>query len=447
MSLPRYPKYKDSGVEWLGQVPEGWGVAKIKRVASIRYGIGEPPKYYDAGIPLIRATNIRAGQLYSEGMVFVDPIEIPEQRIVWLAEGDIIVVRSGAYTGDSAIIPRGFGRSIAGFDMVLKCHSVLPDFIQYALLSKYLKEGQIDLERMRAAQPHLNAEELGACLVALPNVQDQHLITTFLDRETAKIDALVSEQEKLITLLKEKRQAVISHAVTKGLDPTVPMKDSGVEWLGKVPEGWTMESIKNLARDGQDTFTDGDWVELPHIAETGVRLIQTGNVGIGVYKEQGFKFISEKSFATLGCTEIKPNDVLICRLDGPVGRGCLVPDLGCKMITSVDNTILKTKESVLPNFIVYLFSSAPWLSWIDALCRVGGGFRLRISRTMLGNFAIALPPLHEQHSICNHLDHTTSQLDTLITEAQRVIELLKERRSALISAAVTGQIDVRGLVA
>lgn len=209
---------KDSGVDWLGQVPGHWDVLPMKRIASIRYGIGEPPQYQQVGTALIRATNIHAGVLFEKNMVFVDPEDIPASRIVWLSKGDIIVVRSGAYTGDSAIIPDDYGPCIAGFDMVLTCHSADSKFIQFALLSKYLKEGQIDLEKMRAAQPHLNAEELGSCLVALPPTEEQLRIIAFLGRVTIKIDTLIAKAEQAIALQKEHRTALISAAVTGKID-------------------------------------------------------------------------------------------------------------------------------------------------------------------------------------------------------------------------------------
>jgi type I restriction enzyme S subunit len=214
---PRAPM-KPSGIEWLGEVPEGWEVTNIKRIGRIRYGIGEPPKYYDDGTPLIRATNVHAGKIFSEGLVFVDPIEIPEKRIVWLEVGDIIVVRSGAYTGDSAIIPVGYGPCIAGFDMVLNCHSANPEFVQFALLSKYLKDGQIDLQKMRAAQPHLNAEEFGSCFFLLPPAEEQETIAQFLGDELAKFDTLTAEAQRTIDLLQERRTSLISAAVTGQID-------------------------------------------------------------------------------------------------------------------------------------------------------------------------------------------------------------------------------------
>ena len=210
---------KDSGIEWLGEVPAHWNIYPIKRRARIRYGIGEPPRYQAEGTPLIRATNVSRGRLSDEGLVFVDPSHIPEKRIVWLNPGDIVVVRSGAYTGDSAIIPNNYPACVAGFDMVLSCFGVYPFYAQYSLLSAYLKEGQIDLERMRAAQPHLNAEELGECLLVFPNTEDEQIkITHYLDTETAKLDDLTTEAQHTIDLLKERRSALISAAVTGKID-------------------------------------------------------------------------------------------------------------------------------------------------------------------------------------------------------------------------------------
>jgi Restriction endonuclease S subunits len=148
----------------------------------------------------------------------VDPEDIPEARIIWLQPGDIIVVRSGAYTGDSATIPVEIGKCIAGFDMVLQCNSVNAKFVQYALLSNYLKNAQIDLEKMRAAQPHLNSVELGNCVLLAPPLVEQSAIVAFLDAETARIDGLIQEAEIGINLLRERRTTLISDAVTGKID-------------------------------------------------------------------------------------------------------------------------------------------------------------------------------------------------------------------------------------
>jgi type I restriction enzyme S subunit len=209
---------KPSGIEWLGDIPEHWEVTRIKKNCRIRYGIGEPPVYQDEGVPLIRATNVRSGTITPTGIVFVNPNDIPHQRIIWLKTGEIIVVRSGAGTGDSAIITDRYSNSIAGFDMVLTVLNANSMFIQYCLLSNYIKHSQIDLEKMRAAQPHLNAEELGNCVLLLPPDVEQSTIVNYLNERLENYKKLIFEAEKSIELLQERRTALISAAVTGKID-------------------------------------------------------------------------------------------------------------------------------------------------------------------------------------------------------------------------------------
>ena len=209
---------RDSGVEWLGEVPEHWEVVPLKHLANINYGIGEPPKYMEEGVALVRATNIRSGRISNTNLVFVNPEDIPVNRIVWLEVGDIIVVRSGAGTGDSSIIPKELEGSIAGFDMVVKPIKCIPTFLGYALLSNYVRDNQMDLEKARAAQPHLNAEELGDCFILLPPKQEQVEIDQYIARELSKFDLLMQQVDKASVLLQERRTALISAAVTGKID-------------------------------------------------------------------------------------------------------------------------------------------------------------------------------------------------------------------------------------
>lgn len=141
------------------------------------------------------------------------------------------------------------------------------------------------------------------------------------------------------------------------MKPYPKYKDSGVQWIGQVPEHWTCSRIKFLADSKPGSFTDGDWIESPYITDTGVRLIQTGNVGVGEYREQGYRYVSAETFEELKCSEVMPNDVLICRLAEPVGRACMAPDLGVRMITAVDNCILKPSSTNDARFIVYELSA------------------------------------------------------------------------------------------
>ena len=209
---------RDSGVEWLGEVPEHWEVVPLKHLANIKYGIGEPPKYMEEGVALVRATNIRSGRISNTNLVFVNPEDIPVNRIVWLEVGDIIVVRSGAGTGDSSIIPKEYEGSIAGFDMVVKPINCISAFLGHALLSNYVRDNQMDLEKARAAQPHLNAEELGDCFILLPPKQEQVEIDQYIARELSKFDLLMQQVDKASVLLQERRTALISAAVTGKID-------------------------------------------------------------------------------------------------------------------------------------------------------------------------------------------------------------------------------------
>ena len=212
-------------------------------------------------------------------------------------------------------------------------------------------------------------------------------------------------------------------------------KDSGVEWIGEIPEEWDLSKIKYIPKYEYKSFVDGDWIESPYITDEGIRLIQTGNIGIGSYKEQGYRYISEDTFKDLNCTEVYPNDVLICRLAGPVGRACLAPSLTERMITSVDVCILKPKDNIDRRYLVYILSYDGYLQEADFLAR--GGTRQRISRTQLGNINILLPPTDQQKSIANFLDQKTAEIDGLIADKEKLIELLQEKRQAIITETVT----------
>ena len=209
---------KVSGVEWLGEIPAHWEVKRLKTFSRIRYGLGQPPRESSDGLPLIRATNVIRGRITEENMIYVDPDDVPTGREASLAEGEIIVVRSGAYTADSAIVPKAYGGSIAGYDMVVTVNGALSEFVAAALLCTYVLDGQLVISSMRSAQPHLNAEELGAAVILLPPLHEQRAIAAFLDRETAKLDALVIKVREAIDRLKELRQALISAAVTGKID-------------------------------------------------------------------------------------------------------------------------------------------------------------------------------------------------------------------------------------
>lgn len=207
-------KMKDSGFEWLGQIPEHWKIKRLKHFSLIKYGLGQPPQTKVDGLPLIRATNVYRGTIDENNLVFVDPDDIPWERDPVLKAGDIIVVRSGAYTADSAIIPNKFEGAITGYDMVVRVSDADKEFIAVSLLSGYVLYGQLYQHRLRAAQPHLNREELGETFFALPPLEEQQMIVNIIRQEHEKIDKAVNLTKKEIQLLQEYRTALINEVIT-----------------------------------------------------------------------------------------------------------------------------------------------------------------------------------------------------------------------------------------
>ena len=442
MQFPQYESYKDSGVDWLGKIPSHWKVTKTKYIGESIIGLTYDPKNLvdsDIGTLVLRSSNIQNGKITLDDSVFVKA-KIPDKLIT--RENDILICsRNGSrqLIGKNALINKKMkGNSFGAFTTVFR--SLCNSFIYYVFNSNIFQY-QSGLF-LTSTINQLTTSTLNNFCLPFPPQDEQQKIVNFLDQKTAEIDEAIAKKQKLIKLLQEQKAILINRAVTKGLNPNVPMRDSGIEWIGEIPEHWETISIKRTAKNGYKTFVDGDWVESPYITDEGIRLIQTGNIGIGYYKEKGFRYISPKTFSELNCTEVMSNDILICRLDGPVGRACLAPDLGVKMITSVDNAILKQSDNFDPRFIIYVMSSSIWLDWIKALCRVGGGFRFRISRSMLGDLKIPSPPLNEQTTIANKLDNALKQIETSIEKLQESIDKLEEYRQILISNAVTGRIKI-----
>lgn len=440
-----YPAYKDSGIEWLGEVPAHWRVNKLKYLAALNAETlpedTEPTReiiYVDIG----GVDNL--GRIIERDQVTFASAPSRARRLV--RDGDVIVSTVRTYLRAIAPIrnPEPDLVVSTGFAVVRPSDGLASEYAAYALRAPYFVE-RVVANSKGVSFPAINESEMATYELAVPPIPEQHAIATFLDREAMRIDALVARKRRLIEFLEEKHTALITRVVTKGLDPNVCVKRSGVEWLGDIPAHWDVKPIRALARPGLKTFIDGDWIESPFIRDEGIRLIQTGNIGIGAYKEQGFRYVDDETFREFRCTEISPGDVLICRLADPVGRACLAPDLGCRMITSVDVCILKTAIDVDPAFVVYALSGAEYLSWLGGLCR--GGTRDRVSRSMLGSIRVQKPPVDEQRAIAAFLDERTRKIHDLIVKISNAIGHLQALRTALISAAVTGKIDVREEVA
>ena len=223
------------------------------------------------------------------------------------------------------------------------------------------------------------------------------------------------------------------------MDNSYELTDSGIPWIGLIPRNWEISRIKYIHRQTKDSFIDGDWIESPSIVDDGIRYITTGNIGEGRFKYQGNGFISEETFRNLNCTEVFPGDLVISRLSPPVGRSCIIPNLGKRIVTSVDNVILRIKEKYEISYFNYLFNSKNSYENTSTLSR--GTTLTRISRSMLGNIETLVPPPREQKLISHYLDKKTDQIDSLIEKIQKKIELLKEQRTSLINQFVTKGLD------
>jgi len=292
-----------------------------------------------------------------------------------------------------------------------------------------------------------NQAELRQLEVIVPPRDEQQAIASFLDRETAKIDALTAKKERLIELLQEKRTAIISHAVTKGLDPTVSLRDSGVEWLGEVPAHWKVLSVRRLAGMIEQGWSPVAEDRLASEDEWGV--IKLSAVNQGLFRPEEHKTLPEDMEADKRY-EIKAGDFLLTRANTPnlVGDVCVVSNtrrylMLCDLVYRVsvdDNRVSK-------NYLCYWFLCRAGRYQITRDARGSSLSMVKVSQNSIRSWLVALPPFLEQQAIASYLDRETTKIDALIAKIREGIEKLKEYRTALISAAVTGKIDVRNEVA
>lgn len=438
MSFPKYPKYKDSGAEWLGEVPEHWESLSLRRlVSSVQTGGTPSPESLEENI--------------EQGLVWYTPGDFGDS--LRLSTSARKLVSNAITTGAVKLFPPrsvlivsicaslgkvGFAESSSSANQQI--NAVIPNekidgyFLAYPLSVK------TDVMRFLSNASTIgtmNQEKTKDISLAVPSRNEQSSIATFLDRETSKIDTLVGEQRRLIELLKEKRQAVISHAVTKGLNPNAPLKPSGIEWLGDVPEHWDVKPMRMIASvmrgaspcpAGDPRYFGGDavpWVTVAEITKDDiVDLTETESflTEEGAQNSKMFPMgtvIYPNSGATLGVPKIL--QINACANDGVVA-------------------FEKLSREVHPQFLYHYLASIT--DAIREKVKQGSG-QPNLNTDIVKALRFGLPPMNEQERIVGHITKLAEQLGSLTAEAERGIELLQERRTALISAAVTGKIDVR----
>jgi type I restriction enzyme S subunit len=416
MSFPRYPAYKDSGVEWLGEVPEHWEVLPIKRIASLQSGTGiTADSITDEGpFPVYGGNGVRG---YTDANTH---------------EGHFpIIGRQGALCGNINYAKGGFWASEHAV-VVTPCKQV-----EVHWLGETLRAMNLNQYSVSAAQPGLSVEAIVNLFIPWPPRDEQRTISTFLDHETAKIEALIAEQQHLIELLQEKRQAVISHAVTKGLNPDAPMKDSGVEWLGEVPEHWTLKRLKHLSPN----LTVGIVVNpSEYVSDEGLPFIYGGDIREGVIDWENSRRIAPALSDKQAKTRLRSGDLLMVRVGAP-GITAVVP-AECEG-GNCASVMLIRQGSFSSQWLCFTLNTRIVRFQVEVVQYGAAQEQFNISHAV--NFWLPVPPRQEQDRIATFLLSEHEKAQGLILQAQNAVSLLQERRSALISAAVTGQIDVRGL--
>jgi len=432
----------------LGEVPAHWVVAPFKWQLDSNDGgaWGDEPTGENDTL-VLRSTDQSVDGEWKINDPAPRALSERDKRSTLLKKGDLVVTKSSGsslHIGKTTLVSEeveAMNCCFGNFMQRLRTKlSLLPKLAWY-IMNNSIARLQLDLlSNSTTGLANLNGTVIGEIILSMPPVDEQATIAAFLDHETARIDALVEEQQRLIELLKEKRQAVISHAVTKGLDPDVPMKDSGVEWLGEVPAHWKVGRVKNVA----SFITSGPRGWSDYLTESGEEIfVQSGDLDdhIGVNFENA-KRIRSPMGAEGARTRINCGDVLVCITGANTGR-VAVSDLPpvSAFINQHLSLVRLDQVGALPEFLGYALSSESTQSFFRL---EQYGLKEGLSLSDVADAPLVLPPKYEQELVIKYLKDQTQRLDRLAIDAERSVELLQERRSALISAAVTGKIDVRG---
>lgn len=435
MTYPRYAEYKDSGVEWLGEVPGHWEVRRLgylfdERREKVSDKDFEPLSVSKSGVVPQLETAAKTDDNDNRKKV---------------CRGDFVINSRSDRKGSAGLSDRD--GSVSLINTVLAPHDEIQGIFAHHLLRSAVFQEEFYRwgKGIVADLWSTNYTEMRSILLAVPPAWEQSAIAVFLDRETAKIDALVAEQEKLIALLAEKRQAVISHAVTKGPNPAAPMKDSGIEWLGEVPEHWKVMPLRRVLITIEQGWSPPSEDRIPNEGEWGV--LKTSAVKNGNFHQDEVKALSSTSPPDSRYA-VRDGDLLMIRGSGSptlVGGVAYIKQAqSLRMLPDLLYRLDYSENKATGPYLAYLLQSPPLRHQIEVAAR--GIDILKIAQPSIAELLVTVPPRAEQTAIVAFLDAETPRLDALTAEARRAIDLLKERRSALISAAVTGKIDVRGLV-
>ena len=422
MKLKPYPKYKNSGIQWIGEIPEEWGVRKLK----FNYEI-------------IGKTNIPASEGNEEGkfpfFTSGESIKYIDKSVI---KGEYIIVGDGGipnfkyYKGEFSYSDHCF---------LLKTNKkTSPKFLYYFLIGNLEALDVLCFQGMGLR--NLDKYKFNSFFSNLSPLSEQTAIASFLDKKNAKIDALIEKDKELIALLKEKRTALINHVVTKGLDPGVKLKDSGIEWIGKIPEGWEIDRLKFLVSKINSGVTPSGGAKV--YTNEGIPLIRSQNVHFDALRLDDVAYIPEEIHNTMMNAVVKKHDILINITGASIGRCTYVEDEFKKANVNQHVCIVRPNKINYKYLSYYLKSK---MGQDQVFSSQMGTSREGLNFEQLSNFIIYHPDLKEQEKAVEYLDKATSKIDKTINKIESKITLMEEYKKSLIHHVVTGKVDVREVAA
>ena len=427
-----YPAYRESGVKWLGNVPAHWEVRRLKYSAPIRAHKLDR-KAADAIYVGLEHIESWTGRLLLNNQP-----DTVDSVVTSFRTGDVFFGKLRPYLAKSA--RPDFDGVATSEVLVLRPHGdCLQSYVMYSLLNEPFVRW-INVFTYGAKMPRVSPDQVAISFTPIPPLPEQRAIAGFLDRETAKIDSLVAKKERLIELLQEKRTALISRAVTKGLDADVPMKDSGVEWLGEIPANWEVKRLKHSAKKIGSGKTPKGGAE--GYVNDGIMLLRSQNVQFGGLHLEEVAYIDDATDCEMSGSRVEEGDVLFNITGASLGR-CSVARLeGSAANVNQHVCIVRPdRRRDDPSFLAYSIESRSLQDQI--FINENGVSRDALNFEQLGALVYARPSKMEQDVLVSYLSRQTAKIEALVAKVHEAIEHLKEFRTAVISAAVTGKIDVR----
>jgi type I restriction enzyme, S subunit len=434
-----YTEYKDSEDEWIGKYPSNWNITRVKFESYVKARVGwhglKSDDFTDEGPYLVTGSDFKGPKITWNDCYHCDLERYEQDPYIQLQNGDLLVTKDGTI-GKVALVSDLDRKATlnSGVFVVRPLTSSYTSKFYFWLLQSNVFTGFVDFNKTGSTIVHLYQDTFVNFKYAMPGFTEQTQIANFLDQETSKIDTLIEKQQQLIKLLKEKRQAVISHAVTKGLNPDATMKDSGVEWLGEVPEHWKITRLKYLgvAKNGL-TYSPDDVVN----ESEGLLVLRSSNIQGGKLAYDDNVYVSTKVPERMITRE---NDLLICSRNGSralIGKNALITTDAVGLTYGAFMMVFRGEFN---QYLYWIFNS-PLFEYQSGSFLTSTINQLTVSN--LGGFEIPLPSEKEQLSILEYLKKISKRFNKSLALANKQVELLQERRTALISAAVTGKIDVR----